>query len=61
MSTFYSKVDGYVAGKRVSIGDPVELTPQQAKYEHVTAEAPKAETTKAEATKAGRKKEASAE
>lgn len=32
---YIAKASGWIAGKRVTAGQPVDLTPEQAKYEHV--------------------------
>lgn len=33
---YIAKQTGWIAGKRVAAGEPVDLTPEQAKYEHVS-------------------------
>lgn len=47
--TYYALSDGRVAGQRVTAGQPIELTPEQAKYEPVSNAAPKTRKAAAKA------------
>lgn len=42
LQTYIADADGWVAGRRVKAGDPVELTAAAAKYEPVTPVPPDA-------------------
>lgn len=48
-SDYLVSKSGFIAGRRVSAGEPVRLTPAQAKYAHVTP-APAAKAPRRRAT-----------